>query len=87
MSLPAGVVINFEAHAEHISEPVRSEGFFKRIEAFKGSGKFQNDRFADRLRGLEVSTDFDLKELLSRNFAGLLGNFPALQVPRVIPPP
>ena len=66
-------MIQSEAHAEHIAEPVRIEAFFRRVDTFKVSGKFQNDRFADRLRGLEISTDFDLKELLSRNFAGILG--------------
>ncbi|XP_003739820.3 xylosyltransferase oxt [Galendromus occidentalis] len=70
-----GLVINFEAHAEHIPEPVRSEAIFRRVDPFKRSDRFQNDRFADRLRGLEVSTEFDLKELLSRNFAGIIGPY------------
>lgn len=72
-SMLTGVIINFEAHAEHLPETVKSEVFFKRAETFKRSSRFRNDGFVDRLVRLEVSTDFDVKELIARNFAGVIG--------------
>ncbi|XP_022663399.1 xylosyltransferase oxt-like [Varroa destructor] len=68
-----GVIIQYEARAEHLPEPVKVEALVSPIKSFQKSGKFENDPFDDRLRRIEVSSDFDVKELLFRNFAGIMG--------------
>ncbi|OQR69109.1 xylosyltransferase oxt-like [Tropilaelaps mercedesae] len=68
-----GVIIQYEARAEHLPDPVKVEAIFSPNKSFQRSGKFENDLFDDRLRKIEVSSDFDVKELLFRNFPGILG--------------
>lgn len=68
-------MVQYEAHAEHLPEAVTAEALFSVNKSFQKSGKFENDPFDDRLRRIEVSSDFDVKELLFRNFAGILGKF------------